>query len=185
METKGKLQGVSKDRRSGKWLVTFLVDYVDENGAQAVWGVEGLDITAKPHREKRSLNANAYFHKLVTLIAEKLGASLQEIKNRLIREYGQFEYIGESIPTYLIKAEYQDAIMNKEGVHFCPVGYAHEGGNDYVKMAVMRGSHTYDTKEMSRLIDGTVEEAKELGIETLPPEQIERMVSAWRNTKEQ
>lgn len=45
----------------------------------------------------------------------------------------------------------------------------------------MRGSHTYDTKEMSRLIDGTVEEAKELGIETLTPDQVERMKQAWKN----
>jgi hypothetical protein len=50
-----------------------------------------------------------------------------------------------------------------------------------VRVAVMRGSHTYDTREMSRLIDGTVEEAKELGIETLTPEQLERMKASWGN----
>jgi hypothetical protein len=43
----------------------------------------------------------------------------------------------------------------------------------------MRGSHTFNTKEMSRLIDGTIEEAKELGIETATPEQIRRMMAAW------
>ena len=36
----------------------------------------------------------------------------------------------------------------------------------------MRGSHTYDSKEMSRLIDGTVSEAKELGIETMPLDEL-------------
>jgi 16S rRNA U1498 N3-methylase RsmE len=48
-----------------------------------------------------------------------------------------------------------------------------------VKMAVMRGSHTYNTAEMSRLIDATVEEAKELGVETLTPDQLERMKASW------
>jgi hypothetical protein len=50
-------------------------------------------------------------------------------------------------------------------------------------MAFLRGSHTYDTKEMSRLIDGVVEAAKELGIETLTPEQLERMKAAWKSGK--
>jgi hypothetical protein len=49
-----------------------------------------LDVIARPHREKRSLNANAYFHVLSGKIAEKLGTSLTHEKNRLIREYGQY-----------------------------------------------------------------------------------------------
>jgi hypothetical protein len=32
---------------------------------------------------------------------------------------------------------------------------------------------------MSRLIDGTVFEAKELGIETLTPNELERMKNEW------
>ena len=44
---------------------------------------------------------------------------------------------------------------------------------------MMRGSHTYDTKEMSRLIDGAVFEAQALGIETLPPDELERMKQQW------
>ena len=45
-------------------------------------------------------------------------------------------------------------------------------------------SHLYDSKEMSDLIDGTVEEAKSLGIETATPEEIERMKLLWKNVKE-
>ena len=41
------------------------------------------------------------------------------------------------------------------------------------------GSSTYNTKEMSVLIDGIVYEAKELGIETLPPDELERMKVEW------
>jgi hypothetical protein len=33
---------------------------------------------------------------------------------------------------------------------------------------------------MSRLIDGTVSEAKELGIETLPEKEIERLKELWK-----
>ena len=35
---------------------------------------------------------------------------------------------------------------------------------------MMSGSSTYDTKEMSVLINGLVTECKEQGIETLPPD---------------
>ena len=39
--------------------------------------------------------------------------------------------------------------------------------------------HTLDTKEMSRLIDGVVSEAKALKIETMTFEQIAEMKSLW------
>jgi hypothetical protein len=44
----------------------------------------------------------------------------------------------------------------------------------------MRGSHTYNTKEMSKLINGTVSEAKEQGIETLDDIEIRRLVEQWK-----
>ena len=44
---------------------------------------------------------------------------------------------------------------------------------------MMRGSHTYDSGEMSILIDGVVQEAKQLGIETLTPNELERMKNLW------
>ena len=44
----------------------------------------------------------------------------------------------------------------------------------------IKGSHQMDSKEMSRLIDCTVEEAKALGIETMTPAELERMIKAWK-----
>ena len=75
----------------------------------------------------------------------------------------------------MAKEKYEDKMLDMEGVHLKVV----ERPGEMVKMAVMRGSHTYDTAEMSRLIDATVEEAKELKIETMTPDQLERMKAAW------
>lgn len=183
METRGRLKDVSKDWKTGKWVVSFSVDHLSEEGINGM-ADKDLDISAKQHKEKRSLNANAYFHVLVGKIAEVIGAANVEVKNRLIREYGAYEYMDDHIPTYLIRSEYEDAILRKDGVHFITVGYEHISGVDYARMAVMRGSHTYDTKEMSRLIDGTVQEAKGLGIETMPPEELERMINRWNGILE-
>lgn len=44
---------------------------------------------------------------------------------------------------------------------------------------IYRGSHTYDTKEMSVLIDGTVADAKELGIDTITPAELQEMKERW------
>ena len=56
----------------------------------------------------------------------------------------------------------------------------------YENVFAYYGSSTYNTTEMSRLIDYVVDEAKELGIETLPPEQLNAMKESWGIcTKEQ
>ena len=135
-------------------------------------GLDGvLTIEVSKEKKKRSLDANAYFHVLVSKIAGAVHSSNTEVKNRLIREYGQYEYIDGQIPTFLIKPEYLEKYLNAEGIHFKQEGFS----GDRARLAVMRGSHTYNTAEMSRLIDGTVQEAKELGIETLPPDELRRL----------
>ena len=133
-----------------------------------------LTIEVARERKKRSLDANAYFHVLVTKIAGVIGSSITEVKNRLIRDYGQYEYIDGKIPTLLVRPEYIDDFLNSPSIHLKQEGM--EGNR--ARMAVMRGSHTYNTAEMSRLIDGTVAEAKELGIETLPPDDLRRLYGA-------
>ena len=173
METRGRIESITRDWRSEKLIIGFLVDSVPTD-LEDLQGKD-LDVVAKIHREKRSLNANAYFHVLSGKIAEKAGTSLNHEKNRLIREYGQYEVIDGMIPTLTAKEKYEDKMLDMEGVHLKVV----ERPGIVVKMAVMRGSHTYNTAEMSRLIDATVEEAKEWGIETMTPDQLERMKAAW------
>jgi hypothetical protein len=48
------------------------------------------------------------------------------------------------------------------------------------RVRLYKGSHLYDTKEMSRLIDYIVEEAKDLGIETMTPDDVARMKASWK-----
>jgi len=139
---------------------------------------QGDMVDVELHRKKRSLNANAYFHKMVSLLAEKLGNSNAYQKNLLLRSYGQYEYIGDKIPTLQVKSEYDEAMDQREDIHLNPIGR----DGEFTKYAVMRGSHTYDTKEMSRLIDGTVNECKAQGIETITDDELKRMVLMWGKT---
>ena len=175
MKRTGKIKQVYKDWDTGKLIIMFELDSVPDDLAELSI-CEKLEISAQKYRKRRSLNANSYFHVLAGSIASKLGTTLDHEKNRLIREYGQYEFIDGFIPTILIASVYEDRLLDMEGVHWKPVA---RPDKEHVKLAFMRGSHTYNTEEMSRLIDGTVSEAKELGLETLTPQDLERMKSAW------
>lgn len=180
METTGRIKDISRDWQTNKLIISFVIDNADGEEVERIRNIDKLSIKAVRYSEKRSLSANAFFHLLVGRIAKVLGASNTEVKNRLIREYGAFEFIDEQIPTFKLKAEYEDAMLVREDIHVKPIGREFENGCEWVRFAFMRGSHTYNTAEMSRLIDGTVNEAKELGIETLTPDELQRMVSTWK-----
>lgn len=159
---------------TGNLRVTFEVDSLDE-----LRGMEDKEITleAKISRNKRSLNANAYFHVLVGKIAEKLTISKAKAKNILLGKYGQREMVDDG-PLIISILENVD-MYEREDIHCIPVGHGVVNGRDFTHWALVRPSHEYDTKEMAALIDGTIEDAKELGIETLSENEIKRMEAAW------
>lgn len=180
METTGKLINITRDFVTGKLNVTFQIstEPVDELNAMAK--LDAVDIIAKEHKKKRSLDANAYFHVLVGKIADKVGVSKPHCKNILIGRYGQQDFLDDGKPIIIKSNVSVEKMMEQEFLHTMPCGTKIENDTEVVFYKVFRGSHTYDTKEMSILIEGTVQEAKDLGIETIPPAELERMVSKWR-----
>lgn len=174
MQTTGRIKDIAKDWQSDKLIISFLIDTVPSDLDEL--GGDALDITARRYRKKRSLNANSYFHALASQIATKNGESITETKNSLIAEYGQ-------IDTFVKTVILDDAIdwRKVEPLHLRPTKATRvlDNGKLYRVYCVMRGSHTYDTAEMAHLIDGAVEAAKELGIETLTPDELTRMKNAW------
>lgn len=178
MNITGRFLYAGTDFATGQKSVTFSINE-SLTEVDAIKDVDVLSITAEPLKKKRSLSANAYFFVLVSKIADTLRASKTEIHNRLIREYGQYEYIDGVIPTLAVDDRFAEEMLNRSDIHLKPEGRI----GDRVRMAVMRGSHTYDTREMSILIDGAISEAKELGIETLPPAELERMLKEWKENR--
>ncbi len=138
-----------------------------------------VDIDIKEHKDRRSLNANAYFHKMVDELRQKLRISFAACKNQLITSYGQMEYVDGEPLTYGTKAP-PEYMRERSEVHMRLFRAEPDGWNWYV---VYRGTHTYDTKEMSILIDGTIEECKEQGIETMTPNELERLKGYERYRK--
>ena len=148
-----------------------------------------LRIELKEWREKRSLDANAYFHVLCDKLRLRLSRenpmSMARCKNHLIASYGQVMYLDTGEPLVYKTNAPPDFCLELETPHLQLVRTDWENGKAVYFYRMYRGSHTYDTKEMSRLIDGTIAECKEQGIETMTPEAIERMLGAWekRNGK--
>lgn len=164
-----------------KFRVTFETDSVDELN-----GLEGdLNITCKKIRGKRSLNANAYFHLLVGKISESMKPPISKArcKNLLMARYGQEETIdGER---YIISVLSSIPITEREDIHVKAIGCGYVKDKEFTHYCVLKPTHEYDSLEMSVLIDGTVEEAKQLGIPTLSTEEIKHMESLWKANSHQ
>ena len=168
----GKIVDIFKTYE-GKFRVTFEVDSIDElNGLTGM-----VQIVIKKLSKHRSLNANAYFHVLVGKIAEKLHISKTRAKNELLGKYGQRELTDSGQLIISVRSDID--MMEREDLHCVPVGDGKVNDTEFTHWAIVRPSHTYDNLEMNSLITGTVDEAKELGIETLTPIELERMKQTW------
>lgn len=134
-----------------------------------------LELVLRPYRGLRSLDANAYFHVLCDRLRQKLGMTMAECKNHLISSYGQVWYVDDVPIIYKTNAP-PEVMIQQEEPHTWLVKTNEEGQYFY---RVYRGTHTYDTAEMSKLIDGTIQECKAQGIETATPDELAKMMSAW------
>lgn len=127
------------------------------------------EIEIKEYKQKRSLNANSYCWVLINKIANVMRKSKEEVYLQMLVDYGQSELVSilSSIDVKGYFKYYKEAgksvLNNKEFTHY----------------RVYKGSSEYDTKEMSILIDGIVQEAKQLGIETMTPDQLAELKSLW------
>lgn len=177
MELTGRAVGASLDFDSNRFRITFEVNENDVVKAEydKIKSYEKLKIKAVRYTQRRSLDANAYFHVLVGKIADVLTISKAKAKNVLICKYGQPQLLPDGgIMVYKTNAP-EEFMWEQESMHCIPVKYDEKA--TFYK--VYRGSHTYDTKEMSVLIDGTVADAKELGIETATPDELREMKERW------
>ena len=178
MDYTGTFDGLAVDFATNKQKASLTLN---EDARQAFENLRGkqIAITIKPYKKKRSLEANAYFHTLVGKIAEITGNSKPSIKNQLLSRYGQYEMGEDGIEHFIVRDDKD--VSEREDIHLQPTSAIRvlDDGKLYRVYRVIRGTHTYDTYEMSKLIDGTVSEAKELGIETITTTEIEEMMKRY------
>lgn len=168
MRCTGTFAGESwtRDRRLH---LTFEVNESDQ-ALEAMEGLAGkLTIEVKRFREKRSISANDYFWVLCDGIAKVLRTNKDHVYLLMLRDAGKFVDV-EVAP--------EDVEVLKRAYRYVEV----LGIDEMAKVRCYIGSSSYNTEEMSRLIDATVEEAKGLGVETLTPDEIAAMTAAWKGS---
>lgn len=129
-----------------------------------------LDVEIKEHRERRSLDANAYMWTLLDKMAEKLPESKDELYEKMLIEYGVFE-------TVTIKKEAVDTFIKQCGMPVKRLGSGFVNGKEFEHLRICFGSSGYDTKQMSRLLEGIVRECQDLDIETKTPAELAELTS--------
>ena len=140
---------------------------------------KGKVFDVKEHKEKRSLDQNAYYWKLNALLARKLHISTARLHNMMLRECAPPYIVDGHVSMLAIPntEAAEDKILESETYHLKPTDHVIEGtkGVDYRWYRVLRGSSTFNTAEMSALLDRLIEDCKEQNIETLTPQELERM----------
>lgn len=124
----------------------------------------------KEHKERRSLNANAYAWVLIGKIADLIRLSKDEVYLAMLKSYGQSEIV--SVVSEIDVSGYFK--------YYEVFGESSLNGKDFTHYKIFKGSSEYDTKEMSILINGIVQEAKHLGIETMTPDELQRLKDNWK-----
>lgn len=174
----GKISGVGRTF-NGILTVTIESGQMDPAAVMKLSQADRLDVEIKKHREKRSLDANSYYWLLIGKIGRATGYSQNHIHNMMLDRYGALDRMpdGSLIPFCI-----------RDDIDYLEFPYPHlkptqktlsKGDKLYRWYYQIKGSSEYDTKEMSHLINGVVSECKEMDIETIPPEELERMMIAY------
>ena len=173
MECTGKITNISRDWQTDKFNITFSINEPSAiNEIEKIKDCERLDIKAVKHREKRSLDSNAYAWVLMQKLAEAVKSDKWSVYLQCLQRYSRaFSHV-------IVKPEAVERM--KELYRTCvDLGEITVNGQTGHQLQVYYGSSLFNSKEMSVFIDGIVSECKELGIETLSPEEIAKMNEMW------
>ena len=125
----------------------------------------------KQKKKNRSLDANAYMWVLLDKLSAVLRIEKTEIYKRMVKE------IGGASEVVCVKNEAVNKLC--DGWRHNGIGWQTDTFQSKIEgctnVILYYGSSTYDTVQMSRLVDLVVQECKQHGIETLTPSELERM----------
>lgn len=165
VEFKGKYIGIVKDLNNNVLAIHLEIAEPDKVKLidSELTGKGELAVTIKKYKEKRSLDANAYAWKLITEIANKTRESKDSVYVNMLEHYGQSNIVS-------VSAEIDVSRFFK---YYKEVGRGYVKDKEFIHYKVLIGSSQYDTLEMGILIDGIIQEAEQLGIQTMTPAELQ------------
>ena len=168
METVGKITGIQMEYGTNTPVVSIALFGGSAVNEAAELKGEKVSIKIQKWRPKRSLDANALLWKYIGEIASALRANKWDVYLLMLRRYGQFTYICvKPEAVQMVKRQWRESEE---------IGEIEINGEKAVQMLCYYGSSTYDTRQFSVLLDGVVSEMKEMGLETLPSEDMRRIL---------
>lgn len=158
-----------KDIITGKAIdiITHLMDADKE----ILW-----DLSIHKNKKKRSLSSNKYYWNLVDELALKTHIPKMKIHNKYLREVGIREQFGGKSVYMLLPDddETEEQVLLSSTYHLAPLRQTKVGADKkiYRWYVMLKGSSDFMTDEMNMLVDLAVQDAIELGIETMTPEEL-------------
>ena len=133
------------------------------------------EITVKRYRKKRSNEANAYCWVLIDKIARKKRITKTEVYRNAIRDIGG---VSDTISIRTIALNRLQKEWSGRGIGWQveDIGSQIPG---WTNVILYYGSSSYDTDQMSQLIDSLIQDAQALGIETKPQEEINSLLEVY------
>ena len=175
MDFTGHIVGLAKDYNSKLWHLTLELD--QETALEAIQDFDQfskLAIHIVKWRKKRSLDANAYLWVLCGKIANAIQSSKDEVYEEMLQRYGTYYRDDDGYVTVTIKSSID---VSKVSGHWRKCGVRDDG--EFTSYIMIKGSSDYDTEEMSKLLDGVISEARELGIDTESDKEKMIMLQEW------
>lgn len=134
-------------------IITWLLLKSDE---------EVFDI--EKHKEKRKLTQNAYYWVLLNKLAQVLKISKEELHFKMLKEY--------SVRYQILLPE---EVKPRGITYYEEKSFISKNRKLFKSYIVYTPSHELTKEEFAHLIDGLVTECKEQNIETMTPDEIQRL----------
>lgn len=130
----------------------------------------------KEHRNRRSLDANSYFWVLCGKLASKMNLPKEEVYRHFVKDIGD-NY--EILPIRNDAVDKWIANWQQKGIGWVCDILGESKLDGYTNVITYYGSSTYDSLQMSKLINLIQEECKHQGIEVLTPAELALLMDGW------
>lgn len=180
LDTTGTITDINIDFKTHKAKISLLLDTKQLDVVEELKNENKLNVELKKYRKTRSLDANSYFWKMLSELCELAEIDTVEEYKRRVKELGifkQFRIQTEDVKTF-------EKVWTDRGIAwFCEIADTEYLGNIEFKIInAYYGSSSFNSKQMSRLIDGVVQDCKIYGIETKPQQEIDSLLKEWDKT---
>lgn len=147
--------------------VTFTIDKSNLKQLQKLEDKQYV-VEIKRYIKKRSLSQNSYLWVLLDELGKKLQMSKEEVYKKYIADYGVFEII--PIKNDAVKRFVKSWCENGLGYLCKDMGESKVKG--FTNLMVFYGTSSYNTQEMTRILEAVIMDCEEMDIDTMPLKDI-------------